>query len=47
VELLTPNGSETIMDRMLVLVFENELRTDVEAFDKDLTDAINKSLKAA
>ena len=27
--------------------FENELRTDVEAFDKDLTDAINKSLKAA
>jgi uncharacterized membrane protein len=26
---------------------ENELRTDVDAFNKELTDAINKSLKAA
>jgi uncharacterized membrane protein len=27
--------------------FEKELRTDVDAFNKDLTDAINQSLKAA
>jgi uncharacterized membrane protein len=27
--------------------FEKELSTDVEAFDKDLTEAINQSLKAA
>jgi uncharacterized membrane protein len=27
--------------------FEKELRTDVDAFDRELTDAINKSLKAA
>jgi uncharacterized membrane protein len=30
-----------------VTQFEKELRTDVDAFDKDLTQAINQALKAA
>ena len=30
-----------------VKAFEKELSTDVDAFSKDLTDAVNKSLKAA